>query len=142
MRSGDGTRHEKYREASIRAGVRVGSPFTITVMEPRKLRVHDRDDLVATKLALQTGRRQQDVRPSLPTLLDITMLADHLGVTPRHVRRLIAERRIPYLKWGRLIRFDPDEIADWLDCARKRAAAPSPGIVTKPGARRNDGQTG
>jgi hypothetical protein len=31
---------------------------------------------------------------------------------PAHVRRLIAERRIPYLKEGRLIRFDPDEIAD------------------------------
>jgi excisionase family DNA binding protein len=46
------------------------------------------------------------------------MLADHLGVTPRYVRRLIAEERIPYLKLGRLIRFDPDEIAEWLESAR------------------------
>jgi excisionase family DNA binding protein len=64
----------------------------------------------------------------LPKLFDITRLADHLGVTPRHVRRLIAERRIPYLKVGRLIRFDPDEIAEWLDSARTKAAAHDGGI--------------
>lgn len=50
----------------------------------------------------------------LPTLLDVTTVADHLGVTVRHVRRLVAERRIPYLKWGHLLRFDPDRIAAWL----------------------------
>jgi hypothetical protein len=37
----------------------------------------------------------------------------------RHVRRLVAERRIPYLKWGHLVRFDPVEIAAWLDAARQ-----------------------
>ncbi|MGD0084032.1 MAG: helix-turn-helix domain-containing protein [Acidimicrobiales bacterium] len=54
----------------------------------------------------------------LPHLLTIEELADHLGVTIRHVRRLIAEKRVPYVKWRRLIRFDPDEIARWLDDAR------------------------
>ncbi|MGD0595858.1 MAG: helix-turn-helix domain-containing protein [Acidimicrobiales bacterium] len=51
----------------------------------------------------------------LPHLLTIEELADHLGVTVRHVRRLIAEKRVPYVKWRRFIRFDPDEIARWLD---------------------------
>lgn len=55
---------------------------------------------------------------ALPRLLDINGLAEHLGVTPRHVRRLVAERRIPFVKWGHLIRFDPDEIALWLERAR------------------------
>jgi excisionase family DNA binding protein len=54
----------------------------------------------------------------LPQLLDIAGIAEHLGVTERHVRRLIAERRIPFLKWGHLIRFDPDEVASWLENAR------------------------
>lgn len=54
----------------------------------------------------------------LPHLLDVPGLAAHLGVTERHVRRLIAERRIPYLRWGQRIRFDPDEIARWLEAAR------------------------
>ncbi|MGD0081974.1 MAG: helix-turn-helix domain-containing protein [Acidimicrobiales bacterium] len=54
----------------------------------------------------------------LPHLLTIEELADHLGVTVRHIRRLIAEQRVPYVKWRRFIRFDPDEIACWLDDAR------------------------
>jgi excisionase family DNA binding protein len=47
--------------------------------------------------------------------LSIDELADRLGITVRHVRRLVAQRRVPYLKVGRLVRFDPVEIAEWLD---------------------------
>lgn len=54
----------------------------------------------------------------LPRLLDITQIADHLGVSVRHIRRLVAERRIPYVKWGHLIRFDPAEVSRWLHDAR------------------------
>lgn len=50
----------------------------------------------------------------LPVLLDIEGVATHLNITVRHVRRLVFERRIPHLKVGRLLRFDPDEIAAWL----------------------------
>jgi len=56
---------------------------------------------------------------ALPRLLTIEQLADHLGSTPRHVRRLVAERRVPYLKVGRFVRFDPAEIAAWLDDQRR-----------------------
>jgi excisionase family DNA binding protein len=56
---------------------------------------------------------------TLPRLLTIEQLADHLGSTPRHVRRLVAERRVPYLKVGRFVRFDPVEIATWLDDQRR-----------------------
>ncbi len=38
-------------------------------------------------------------------LLNITELAEFLGVNTRHVRRLVAERRIPFIKWGHLIRY-------------------------------------
>lgn len=55
---------------------------------------------------------------SLPELLDLDEVAAHLGVSTRHVRRLVAERRIPFLKWGHLLRFDPAEIASWLDGCR------------------------
>lgn len=58
----------------------------------------------------------------LPRLLDIAGVAAHLAVSERHIRRLVAERRIPYVKWGHLLRFDPDEIADWLDASRRRPA--------------------
>jgi len=45
----------------------------------------------------------------LPHLIDIRALAEHLGVPVRHVRQLVADRRIPFHKWGHLIRFDAGE---------------------------------
>jgi excisionase family DNA binding protein len=60
---------------------------------------------------------------TLPHLLDIEAVAEHLGVGVRHVRRLVAERRIPYLKWGHLLRFDPQAIAHWLDEGRRAPRA-------------------
>ncbi len=50
----------------------------------------------------------------LPRLVDIHEIAGHLGVSVRHVRRLVAERRIPYVKWGNLLRFNPQQISKWL----------------------------
>ncbi len=55
---------------------------------------------------------------TLPQLLTIDQLADRLGVSIRHIRRLIAEKRVPYLKVGHFVRFDPTEIASWLDNGR------------------------
>lgn len=63
-------------------------------------------------------------RTELPHLLDIAALADHLGVDARHVRRLVAERRIPYIKWGHLLRFDPTEIQDWINNCRRHPSRP------------------
>lgn len=54
----------------------------------------------------------------LPTLVDIHTVAGHLGVSVRHIRRLIDERRIPFVKVGRLVRFDVDVIAGWVDAHR------------------------
>ena len=55
---------------------------------------------------------------AVPHLLSIDELVERLGTSTRHIRRLIAERRIPYLKVGKLVRFDPDEINRWLDDSR------------------------
>jgi excisionase family DNA binding protein len=61
--------------------------------------------------------------PSVPTrLLNIGEVADTLGVDVRHVRRLVHERRIPYIKWGHLLRFDPAELEGWIDRHRRRPA--------------------
>ena len=51
-------------------------------------------------------------------LLDADGVAKALCVTPRHVRRLVAERRIPFFKVGRFVRFDPAELDVWLDQQR------------------------
>ena len=57
-------------------------------------------------------------RKSERALLDLAAVAERLGVGERHVRRLVFERRIPFIKWGHLLRFDPDEIDAWIDTAR------------------------
>jgi excisionase family DNA binding protein len=54
--------------------------------------------------------------------MDLHAVAQRLGVNDRHIRRLVAERRIPYLKWGHLLRFDPADIDQWLDEARHARA--------------------
>jgi excisionase family DNA binding protein len=59
-----------------------------------------------------------------PRLLNISEVAAHLGVDIRHVRRLVHERRIPYIKWGHLLRFDPDELATWIDTHRRHPGRP------------------
>ena len=56
-------------------------------------------------------------------LMDLPAVAERLGVNHRHVRRLVAERRIPYIQWGHLLRFDPAEIESWLDVNRRPPAA-------------------
>jgi len=63
-------------------------------------------------------------RQPQPTLIDLPMAADRLGVNARYVRRLVAERRIPYIKLGHLLRFDPDEVDAWLDRARVSELGP------------------
>jgi excisionase family DNA binding protein len=51
-------------------------------------------------------------------LIDIATVAAQLEVKVRYVRRLVSERRIPYIKLGRLLRFDPTEVEHWLDRSR------------------------
>jgi excisionase family DNA binding protein len=72
----------------------------------------------------------------LPTLIDIDMVANHLGVSVRHIRRLIDERRIPFVKVGKFVRFDVDEVAKWVDGHRtdvlERVSVRGP---TRPGGR-------
>ncbi len=42
-------------------------------------------------------------------------VAERLKATPRFVRRLVAERRIEYVKVGRLVRFAPEAVAAYIE---------------------------
>ena len=50
----------------------------------------------------------------MKALWDIDQVAERLNTSVRHVRRLVYERRIPYLKIGHFVRFDPDAIDVWI----------------------------
>lgn len=53
--------------------------------------------------------------------LTIEEAAEYLGVGPRMVRRLIHERRIPYVKLGRPVRLMPEDLDAYLEARRVEA---------------------
>ena len=57
-------------------------------------------------------------RSSRESLMTINEVAERLGVSVRHIRRLVNERRIPFVKWGHLLRFDPAEIELFIERSR------------------------
>ena len=62
-------------------------------------------------------------QPSSPQVVDIATVATLLGVGERYVRRIVAERRAPVLKVGRLVRFDLEEIRRCIEEQRRPPAA-------------------
>lgn len=64
--------------------------------------------------------------PEFSGPLTTAEVAGLLGVAKRHIYRLVSEDRIPYLKWGRLLRFDPVEIAAWLEGFRRSPVGGQP----------------
>lgn len=46
-------------------------------------------------------------------MMNIDQVAEYLNVKPRFVRRLVTERRIPFYKVGKFVRFDRAEIRSW-----------------------------
>ena len=56
-------------------------------------------------------------------LLDVEGAAEYLSVTPRFIRRLIAERRLPFVKLGRHVRFDPADLDRFISAGRVDAAS-------------------
>lgn len=55
----------------------------------------------------------------MATLLNIKATAERLATTERHVRELIYRRELPYLKVGRLVRVDSQDLERWLAAQRQ-----------------------
>ena len=47
-------------------------------------------------------------------LVDIRVVADYLGISPDTGYTMVSQRRIPYVKVGRLLRFDLKAIDEWI----------------------------
>jgi excisionase family DNA binding protein len=54
----------------------------------------------------------------LDTLLSIEQAAERLGTSVRFVRRLIAERRIAYMKIGRHVRIAESDLINYVAAGR------------------------
>jgi excisionase family DNA binding protein len=70
-------------------------------------------------MSKRNDQDRTDEARRLPHLLRIEELAQRLGVSVRHLRRLVQERRIPSLKVGHFVMFDENEIATWLEHCRR-----------------------
>jgi excisionase family DNA binding protein len=69
-------------------------------------------------------------------LLTMEEAAERLNITPRHVRRLVFERRIAYRKVGRFVRFHPDDLAEYVAAHRVEVVRPAAGRLRAVGGRR------
>jgi len=72
---------------------------------------------------LYIGMSANAASPTPSALLDVNQVAERLCVSPRFVRRLVDERRIPFCKLGKFVRFDPAEIDAWIDARRVQAVS-------------------
>ena len=61
-----------------------------------------------------TGKREQ----AATALLTVEAAAKRLSTSPRFIRRLIAERRIEFVKVGRHVRISESALADFIDAGR------------------------
>ncbi len=60
---------------------------------------------------VSSGSRHQE---ALRRLVDIRVVADYLGISPDTGYTMVSQRRIPYVKVGRLLRFDLKAIDEWI----------------------------
>jgi excisionase family DNA binding protein len=68
-------------------------------------------------------------------LVDAVWVAERLGVTLRFVRRLVAERRIPYIKLGKPVRFERADVERFIQ-NRRRAQARTSDVPAVPAVSR------
>ncbi|MGE0878663.1 MAG: helix-turn-helix domain-containing protein [Acidimicrobiia bacterium] len=54
----------------------------------------------------------------IEALLTADDIAELLGVPKRYVYRLVADRRIPFVKWGHYVRFERQAINEWVAANR------------------------
>ena len=67
-------------------------------------------------------RRRHAVKIDAEAMMDINDVAALLNTTVRHIRRLVAERRIPFHKLGGKLRFGRHEVEAWTLRPRARQA--------------------
>jgi excisionase family DNA binding protein len=48
-------------------------------------------------------------------LLSVRQVAVRLGLSPHTVYTMVSQRRIPYVKVGRLVKFDRAQVEAWLN---------------------------
>ena len=50
----------------------------------------------------------------MSNLLNIKQVAELLNMSERTIYEYVADQKIPYVKIGKAVRFDPDKIENWV----------------------------
>ncbi len=58
---------------------------------------------------------QEAIRMEVPTLLKIPEVAARLRLSRAQVSRLIAQERLPVIRFGRAVRISPIALQQWLE---------------------------
>ena len=65
--------------------------------------------------------------------LTLPEAAAYLNVAERYMRRLVTDRRLPYFKVGRLLRFSAEDLDAFLEAGRIEPSSPHPLLVPRRG---------
>lgn len=98
----------------------VAPPLPVTVWRRRRVSRPARQDHGGNLVTIEVLGVGEPPPPDR-CLLDYRQLSIWLNDSVRHLRRLVDEDRIPYIKVGHFVRFDPTAIAEWLAASQRGA---------------------
>jgi len=58
--------------------------------------------------------KRENMSETLPYLVSAEYLAAQLSISYRSILRWAKERKMPHYRFGKLVRFDPEEVREWL----------------------------
>lgn len=73
--------------------------------------------------SLREAARRAPTETNLRRLVDVGVVAGYLDVAPDTIYTMVSQRRIPFVKVGRLLKFDLSAIDGWI---RRNSVMPMP----------------
>ena len=73
---------------------------------------------------IDSGTSPPELQPTRMGLLDYSRAAQYLGITERHLKRLREYGQIEYVKVGRLVRFRPGALDEYIEAHAVQVAYP------------------
>jgi excisionase family DNA binding protein len=67
---------------------------------------------------VEVNTQRRGAAAEIVPLVAMEEVARWLGTSVRHVQRLVTERRLPYVKVGHFVRFDPRDVAQWIEAQK------------------------
>jgi excisionase family DNA binding protein len=65
------------------------------------------------------------------TCLTVNEVAEKFQLSTRQIKRLMYSRKIPYIKIGSAVRFDPEDLREWMEKRKLRPLGVKAGRVAQ-----------